>query len=591
MKFGLIASGIIIIALILLVSSFWNDSLIVDEIPHVGAGYSYVKALDYRLNPEHPPLAKALAGVPLLFLDLKQDALKTKFWLTDINGQWDFGRFLIFQSGNNAELITKAVKFPMLLFFVFSAILVALWAKKMYGRFGALLALALFSFSPTVMTHSRFVTTDIPALFGILLATFFFIRYLENQTRKNLWLAGIAFGIAILTKFSTFLLVPYFLILGIAYGLIQQNRKSKSIIHNSLFIILVFLIGFVFVVWPVYFLFTFNYPPERQLADTQFLLGSFGNQTLAGIIEWMADKPVIRALGQYGLGLLMVGQRTIGGNTVYFLGEVSAEGWKHYFPVVYFLKEPLAWWAFVFFALLNLAITSRIKNLGSWIKNHFTEFAMLLWLLIYWSTSIYGNLNIGVRHLLPVYPFTIILISGQIASLVKRIRNYESGIRDKFKKFIIHNSVFIIPLLLIWYVFESVNVWPYYLTYFNQLAGGPSGGYRYVVDSNLDWGQDLKRLSLWTEEKNINKIYLDYFGWSDPIYYLGPKFQWLTAGQFKNAEDFIERTGGGYLAVSGTFYMNSRENPDTSYAWLDEYKPTIVIGNSIFIWQIGNPAP
>src|SRR3989344_4535684 len=189
MRTKLIQIGIIAISLILAVSSFWNDSLIVDEIPHVGSGYSYVKALDYRLNPEHPPLAKALATIPLLFLNLTQDAFRTKFWLQDINGQWDFGRFLIFQSGNNAELITKTVKFPMLVFFVLSAFLIYKWARKLYGRLAALTALALFSFSPTVLAHSRFVTTDVPALFGIILATFFFIKFLENPDRKNLWLS------------------------------------------------------------------------------------------------------------------------------------------------------------------------------------------------------------------------------------------------------------------------------------------------------------------------------------------------------------------------------------------------------------------
>ena len=98
---GLIATGIIIVSLILAITSFWDDSLIVDEIPHVGSGYGYVKALDYRLNPEHPPLAKALATIPLLFLNLTQDAFETRFWLKDINGQWDFGRFLIFKRFNN----------------------------------------------------------------------------------------------------------------------------------------------------------------------------------------------------------------------------------------------------------------------------------------------------------------------------------------------------------------------------------------------------------------------------------------------------------------------------------------------------------
>ena len=567
MKTKLLAIAIITVSLVLAISSFWNDSLIVDEIPHVGSGYSYVKALDYRLNPEHPPLAKALATLPLLFLNLTQDAFQTKFWLQDINGQWDFGRFFIFQSGNNAELITKVVKFPMLLFFIFSAILIYKWTKKLYGNFAALTALTLFSFSPTVITHSRFVTTDVPALFGILLATFFFIKYLDAPTKKNTWLAGLAFGIAILTKFSTFLIVPYFLILA----LIKNKNKLLGTI-------LIFIIGFVFIVWPIYSVFTLNYPPERQRADTEFILGSFGNRTLADLTAFMADKSIIRGLGEYALGLLMVGQRAVGGNTTYFLGEVSAAGSRYYFPVVYALKEPLAWWVFVVIALLYLAWQikkpSSVRRFGlsikEFLKNHFVEFAMLLWLAIYWTTSIKSNLNIGVRHLLPTYPFAIILVSGQLARL-----------RHKIKYF-----VPIVAFLLAWYVAENLRVWPYYLTYFNQLAGGPTGGYRYVVDSNLDWGQDLKRLSQWVEENKVDKIHLDYFGWSDPVYYLGPKFQWLTAGQYKNAQDFIQKTGGGHIAVSATFFMGSRGNPETSYIWLQSYEPEIIIGNSIWVWKL-----
>ena len=437
MKIDPIATLIISISLALAISSFWNDSLIVDEIPHIGSGYAYVKKFDYRLNPEHPPLAKALASLPLLFLDLSEDAFRTKFWLQDVNGQWDFGRFLIFQS-DNPNLITRAVKFPILIFFILSAILIYKWTKNLYGGFAALTALILFSFSPTVLAHSRFVTTDIPALFGALFAAYFFLQYLFSPTKKNLWLSGLTFGIAMLTKFSAFLLVPYFLILSLIFGFIKKSEKtSKFYFLISTF--LIFIIGFTLIVWPVYCAFTFNYPAERQLSDTQFHLSSFGNKTLAGIVEWMADKPVIRALGQYGLGLLMVSQRSAGGNTAYFLGEVSNQGSRYYFPVVYALKEPLAWLILIVISLVYLVWQvkkSNIKNkISKFTKEHFVEFAMLLWLAIYWVTSIKSNLNIGVRHLLPTYPFVIILVSGQITKLIKnpkiKIQNDNLKLKNK----------------------------------------------------------------------------------------------------------------------------------------------------------------
>ncbi len=195
----LFAAVLIIGALALAVSSFWDESLIVDEIPHVGAGYSYIAKGDMRLNPEHPPLAKDLAGIALKFLDLNESAFTSRHWTQDLNGQWDFGRLLIYNSGNDADRITHAARLPLLLFFVLSAVLLYRWTLKRYGSTGAIIALILFSFSPTVLAHGRFVTTDSAAMFGVLFATYFFLKYLRDPSVKNLFIASIVFGIALLT--------------------------------------------------------------------------------------------------------------------------------------------------------------------------------------------------------------------------------------------------------------------------------------------------------------------------------------------------------------------------------------------------------
>ena len=178
--FDLAAVIIVVIAVILAITSVWNDSPIVDEIPHIGAGYSYIATGDHRLNPEHPPLAKDLAGISLKIAGIKDaPAFESKYWTEDVNGQWNFGRKLIFNSGNDAIRLVRFAKMPQLIFFVLSAIIIFAWTRRMYGYLAALIALFLFSFSPTVLAHSRFVTTDMPALFGILIATFFFIHYLK----------------------------------------------------------------------------------------------------------------------------------------------------------------------------------------------------------------------------------------------------------------------------------------------------------------------------------------------------------------------------------------------------------------------------
>ena len=328
--------------------------------------------------------------------------------------------------------------------------------------------------------------------------------------------------------------------------------------------------GFVIIAWPLYYFHTYNYPPERQRHDTETLLASNTN-SLKPLVIWASDKPVMRAAAQYGLGLLMVTQRAAGGNTVYFRGNVTTSAGSSYFPFVYLIKEPLPWLILLVIAIMYHVTRIKMKPLihGTWnvIHGHLDEVAMLLWLAIYWAVSIHSTLNIGVRHLLPVFPFMIILVSGQVI---------------KFWKFFAFR--FSLFALIAWYILENLLVFPYYLTYFNQLVGGSANGHRYVVDSNLDWGQDLKRFADWTKQNNIKKIELDYFGWADQAYYLGDKFVWLTSDKYKSEGDFIAHNpSDGWIAVSATFLMNESK---AKYAWLYAHQPVTVIGNSIFVYRI-----
>jgi hypothetical protein len=584
--YKLYAVAIVLFAVVLAITSEWNDSIIVDEVPHIGAGYSYLEKGDMRLNPEHPPLPKDLAAIPLMFLNLDNSVFETKFWQTDLNGQWEFGRYLIFNSGNDADLIRHAAKLPMILFFILSAILIAKWSRRLYGDNGGLIALFLFSLSPTVLAHARFVTTDVAALFAIISATYFFVKYLRRQNIKNFIIASLIFGTALLCKFSTFLLVPFLGLISLIFGftIVKTNFAQRfwSAIKYGFISVAIFVVGFIVIVWPVYYFHTMNYPVEKQKTETTTLLSSYGNRFFADPVVWMSDKPVIRAAGQYALGLLMVNQRQMGGNTTYFLGQTTGSGWHSYFPIVYFLKEPLAWWGLFTIAVIALFILKRRSSSRSYIQDHFEELAMLIWLAVYWIISIQSSLNIGVRHLMPIYPFMIILVSGQVARVLDFVKN---------KK--IKNTVFaLIIVLLGWYLIENLRVYPYYLAYFNQVAGGPSGGYKYVVDSNLDWGQDLIRLSDYVKEKNINKIEFDYFGWADPYYYLKDKYIWLNSTKYLNAQDFKNRNlSDGWLAVSATFLEGSEgtianPNPVNYKNWLQAIEPVTVIGHSIFVYHI-----
>lgn len=555
-----------------------DDSATMDELAHLPAGYSYLTQKDMRLNPEHPPLIKDLAALPLLFIENINFPSEIKSWKEDVNGQWDFGFNFLYKSGNPADEMIFWGRIPMILILILLGFYVFKWTRELFGNKAALLSLFLFSFSPTFISHGRLVTTDVGAAAGCFIATYYFIKSLQSPSKKNIIFAGIAFGLAELCKFTVIILIPFFVFLALIWWLI----KSGNIKQTLKVLTLVFIIGFI-LIWPVYQYHVLNYPTERQVRDIEFLLSSHPFQFLSPALSRMAENPILKPYAQYFLGLSLVYQRGTGGHTTYFLGEVSATGRKDYFPIVYSIKEPLTLHVLTIIVLLYLSFLIKkpfwqnsLRRMKSWISSHFTEFAMLSFVIIYWAFSLIANLNIGVRHLLPAFPFTFILISIAITNLLQK-----PYLKLKY---------ILLGLLILWQVTSVVSIYPHFLAYFNESAGGPNNGYIYTVNSNLDWGQDLKRLKNWADE-NLpvgRQVYVDYFGGGDAEYYLKEKY-----APWQGQKDQKEFPKGNYLAVSATFLQGGRGTPtlgfnqsSTYYNWLNKYKPIAKIGYSIFVYYI-----
>jgi len=582
-------------------ASVRGDAVTTDESPHIVSGYSYLKLQDMRLNPEHPPLIKDIAAIPLLFQDINFP-VKHPAWTSMVNAQWDLGPQFLYRSGNDADkLIAWGRIGPILLMLLFGWF-VFRWARELFGTKWGLFTLSLFVFSPTIMAHGRLVTTDIAAAFAFFIAIYYYVKFLKNPSNKNLLLAGVAFAIAQLLKFSLVILVGF--LPAITALWILLNLRSINIFRRDVFRAIIFwklrffaiLIITALFILPVYQFHVLNYPPEKQAEDIQHILLSNKFPVLTDALVWMTDKPILRAYAQYFLGVFMVFMRVAGGNTTYFLGEVSNQAWLHYFPVVFLLKVPAALLMFILLSIATLKMrlygifkSIGIKNtLGSLlnkIQENFDEVAMLLFIIFYWLISITGNLNIGVRHVLPTFPFIYLLIAGQMkrwlqgAPEVKNIFPLTAVIQ--LISYYLKNAgkAMFIAALLAWYLISFMGIYPHYLAYFNEFAGGPANGYKHVVDSNLDWGQDLKRLSKFVEEKNIDHIKVDYFGGGDVKYYLGDK------AEIWHADDG-ETTG--WLAVSATFLQTSRTYHPASYIWLYDKEPVAKIGYSIFVYNIEN---
>jgi len=577
-KFYFLAVFLIAIMFFLAVFSIKNDSLTMDELPHLPAGYSYLTQKDMRINPEHPPLIKDIAAIPLLFMKNLNFPKENKSWTTDINGQWDFGNQFLFKSGNSADEMIFYGRMMMILVLMVFAVLLFYFVYKNFGGPVAILSLFLFCFSPTILAHGRLVTTDIGASFGVFLTIFTFFNFLKNPSKKNILFASLALAFAELAKFSNIILFPYLIIITFIWWLINRKDFKKLALN----LILIFVLTFIFIL-PIYQYHVLNYPLEKQFSDTQFLLKNLNNDFIVNSLLWMTDKPIFRAYAQYFLGVFMAMTRAVGGNTTYFWGEITNVGWLSYFPVVYFLKESLPFHILTIialvFAIFSLIFRQKtgdfLKDIKNLLQKYFLEFCIFAYVVVYWATALKSNLNIGVRHLLPAILLTYILVAIGIYKFLEKQN------RLKIK-------VFFIALLLSWQAAGIFFTFPYFISYFNEIGGTYKNGYQYVVDSNYDWGQGLKRLKNWTEENKIEKIYIDYFGGADLDYYFRNKYE-----KWWGQRNRSEIAPGNYLAISATFLQNGKgvlvknfKAPSGFYRWLDQEDLVARPDPSIFVFKI-----
>ncbi len=553
--------------LIFLLLQAWWDSGTTDEVAHIPAGYSYVKKLDYRLNPEHPPLAKALAGVPLLFMKLKGPF---EDWSWQAANQWEAGWNFLYEQGNDADKILFWSRSPIALLTIVLGLVLFFWVKSLYGRKVALFILLLYSFAPTVLAHGHLVTTDIAATLGFAIGVWGWVNFLERRTWQNLILAGVLFGIAQTLKFSCFLLIPILFFILIARVFIEKHHQRwpffKVLLGRYL---LVLGIGFV-VVWLVYLPFVWNMKPavEHQVIEANLRPDDPRTLPIRNFLHHFESSRLTRPIGHYLLGLFYIFGRTAGGNDTFILGHYSNHGVKWYFPVAWLLKIPLPLTVLIFLGLY-LLVRRKLESKDWWRLSY-----IFIPLVIYWMVTIKGSLNIGIRHLLPTFPFVYLLAAETVYPFFKKDTT-------RFSQPALVFGQILVVCLGVWYIVSSWLAFPYYLAYFNEIAWGKEK-HDFLVDSNLDWGQDCKRLARFVEERNIKKIKIDYFGGAVPSYYI-PAYKIV-----KWHSDQGPATG--WFAISATYFQFSKmygiKEGKWDYNWLEPFKTEKIIGGSILVFNI-----
>lgn len=562
-----------VIFFLLTFTSSLQKSPTFDEPMHLFAGYSYLKWGDFRANPEHPPLAKMLAALPLLVLNLKDPRPENPHWNSipyEGGSGWALAQKMVFQD-NDAETLFLYARLPMIALAVSLGFFVYLWAKELYGFQAGLFALFLYALDPNILAHSPIIHTDVPFTAFFFIGTYFCRRALGRLTWRDLFLASLFLGLSATTKYSFFSILASWAILGLVKIFSPEAQQSAITLpgtvasrRGKLALLLVVLSSAVLIaflcVWTVY---GFRFEALADEKDRYLPLASVMPETswLRNIASLTAERRLLPEAWTYGLLYTFQSLQ----RAAYLLGRISTEGFWFYFPVVFLVKTPLPT-LFLFVAGSGFWLFSR-KRLRT------VELFLLIPIIVYVSLAVWSRMNIGVRHLLPLYPFLFVLLGGMASKLYR-----SAGLKRA--------SVIVLAL---WLVGSTASVYPHYLAFFNEAAGGPRNGFKILGDSNLDWGQDLKGLKRWMDQNRVRSIYLAYFGTADPRYY-GIRFVHLPGFPFYYAGHAPTDIGETpkYFAVSATnlqgVYLGPADREIISR--FQNEKPIAKIGHSIFIYRL-----
>ncbi len=539
-----------------------EDTATVDEPNFLGAGYTYWQGQRYFLNVDHPPLMQLWSAFPLLFLDVKMPPGTQEFFddvFASYEERWDhrsverqvspaptedfyryplletgtFGNRLLYGRENDADALLFWGRFMQAIVTLATGLLVFLWARSLSNLNGGLLALVVWCFNPLALTFGHLILTDPGIALMLPLAVWMFARFLESPGRRTALVAGLAFGGALLTKFTAVILVPIFgALLAVAWWRVRAIREEPV---RKLFGNLFFLAA---VAWIAVLLF---YGPHWLPAPPL----SVEDAHRLRVPEWFIRLRWLLIPREFFKGLTVVLLHAGRGQQAYLFGQWSDKGWWYYYPVAMTIKTPLA-----LLLLLVGAIVMALRRVRQW---RFSEAVPLIAATVFLGCAMMNKANIGIRHILPLYSLLAVVIGSELS---------RTGTRGRITSWI----------LAAWLVVAAFLAHSDCGTYFNEIVGGPAHGQDYLVDT--DWGQNGKRLKVWMQQNHIAHIYLDCIGIPPAIQYLNIPSDIVTTTQARNLQN-------GYLVVSASRLML----PD--YSWLRATRaPLARIGNTLFVYMM-----
>ncbi len=457
--------GVVMLAVtLILILTTLSDAPTYDEPAHIASGLTYAQLSDLRFNSEHPPLIKFLSGLSLrlFYSDFKLNITQQDLQNPHTHVIYDLGRNL-FEQNNPTKLLLLS-RLPLILltllgiFFVYQ-----LTSDILQDQEKGLIASVLFGFEFNVLANGALVTTDMGLLVFWLGTVLFYLRFLFKGRWQNLLFSGLLFGLALLTKYSAVFILPivFFASLSLA--------KTVSIKKILISLGVVALIGWV-VIWLFYLPFEAPQMLWEELPIVQETIAVKKSETVDALVA-VAPLPYY-----YRYGLKLINHHEAVGQLQYLAGRVGQFNWRWFYPLSFLLKTA-EMYLVMFMISIYLVIRQKISN------QRLTF--LLIMIGLYFLLTIYSGMAFGMRILLPVIGFGAVL-TGACTDKIKNTQLRQ--------------------MLMIFYVLLSIIRFPYFFSSANFFSAVLGSKHEMMIDSNLDWGQDLKRLSSWCREREIDSL-------------------------------------------------------------------------------------
>lgn len=535
-----------------------RESVTVDEAAHVGAGVSYLQKLDLRMNTEHPPLAKILAGLPLVLRGARADYSHESwtFSATGFNamlGEWSFGHWLI-TAWNEPRTTMAWARAPMLLLTLALGFLIYLYASRLADFRGARLCLAIFVSTPAFLAFGPLVLTDIAVTFFSLLTMWTFAELWQAPTRARTATFGLTLAGALLSKFSAGLLLIACVAFAVSLRWFPIGDTARRTRWHSTF---KGILAAALVVYAAYLILSWDQPTTG--------LEALGSSPAALLL-----RRLLMPLVLYGTGLTFF--VVTASRPTFILGHAYPHGVWFYFPTVFLLKSTLAFLGLLLLGLVVWMVARRrLRGGGIVIPKTRALHWRALWILlaVFVAASLLSPIDLSIRHFTIPLVLLILLLSP-LPRLLEFLQH--AGWKPS------RQCRWLMLLLAGASVLTAVRAYPYYIPFLNSLSMGYPG-YELVNDSNLDWNQSLPDVQRLVERRRLRMILIDVYGYSEPAVY-------IPRARFWNCQQPAPEDAGQWAAVSANMILESH-----NCVWLLRYARETLAGGSMYAFELPTVIP